>query len=406
MLFILVVGFAFCLILTSCYPKYAKNTPNVLFIITDNWSYPHASMYEDSKVQTSHFDKPFSDELYDVKKDPGQLKNLANDPPYEAIKNQLEEKLMSELSQTDDPRILGGKAVFEDYPFTGGAPIPDFMVRQSHNYATIRIDSFPSKYITPRPIEILIPLHVAYGERFPVLYMYDGQNIFHEFQGWGGELNRGWQVDEVLDSLNRAGTIPKMIVVGMWNGESDRGSEYMPQKPESLVEKRIVETEHPWYQHLKTNPPSSDNYLKFVIEELKPYIDANYKTKPEKEHTFVAGSSMGGLMAAYTICEYPSYFGGAACFSTHWLPLDGVFVEYIKTNLPDPATHKIYFDFGTEGLDAEYEPFQIMADSAMIQAGYEKNKNWMTLKFEGAKHHEDDWRERFHIPLEFLVANQ
>lgn len=96
-------------------------------------------------------------------------------------------------------------------------------------------------------------------------------------------------------------------------------------------------------------------------------------------------------------------FGGAACFSTHWPPLDGVFLEYIKTNLPDPATHKIYFDFGTEGLDAEYEPFQQIADEAMQARGFKKNKNWVTMKFEGAKHYEEDWHARFHIPMEFLL---
>ena len=114
---------------------------------------------------------------------------------------------------------------------------------------------------------------------------------------------------------------------------------------------------------------------------------------------------MGGLISAYAICEYPEVFGGAACFSTHWPPLEGVFLEYLKENLPDPSTHKIYFDYGTEGLDAEYEAFQKIADAAMEKRGFIKDKNWKTIKFEGHTHHEKDWHRRFHIPMEFLLNN-
>jgi predicted alpha/beta superfamily hydrolase len=194
------------------------------------------------------------------------------------------------------------------------------------------------------------------------------------------------------------------MVVGIFNGQEKRGSEYMPEKPKELVKKRIEETTHDWYKHYKEIPPESDNHLRFIVEELKPFIDANFKTKSDRAHTYVGGSSMGSLISAYAICEYPKIFGGAACFSTHWPPLEGVFLEYIKENLPDPATHKIWFDHGTEELDAEYEPYQNIADEAMKARGYEYGKNWITKKFEGAKHHEDDWNARFHLPMEFLMS--
>jgi predicted alpha/beta superfamily hydrolase len=252
-------------------------------------------------------------------------------------------------------------------------------------------------------VEVLVPVNVPYDQTFPVLYMFDGQNIFHSFQGWGGEVNKGWRVDDVLDSLYQAGTVPQMIVVGIFNSP-ERMSEYMPAKPRALVRQRIAETTDEWDQSFKTNPPKSDEQLQFIVEELKPYIDAQFKTKKDRAHTFIAGSSMGGLISAYAICEYPEVFGGAACLSTNWLSLGGVFMEYIKTNLPDPATHKIYFDFGTEALDSQYAAFQRIADSALVARGFERDKNWMTLKVEGAKHYEDDWHARFHIPMEFLLS--
>lgn len=317
----------------------------------------------------------------------------------------LKDRLFEELQRTNDPRAIGGEEIFESYPYTGGTIFPDHFKRSSRRYATVKTGEFTSKYVSPREIEVLVPVQVSHDESFPVLYMFDGQNIFHPFKGWGGEENNGWQVDEVLDSLFVAGTIPQVIVVGIWNS-GDRMAEYMPSKPEDIVQKRIAETQHEWYQSFKTNPPISDKQLKFIVEELKPFIDSKFKTKKDRANTFIAGSSMGGLLSAYAICEYPEVFGGAACFSTHWPPLDGVFLEYIKMNLPDPATHKIYFDFGTKGLDGEYEPFQNIADAAMEARGYERDKNWITRKFEGGRHHEEDWHGRFYVPMEFLLGEE
>jgi len=263
---------------------------------------------------------------------------------------------------------------------------------------------FPSEHVMPRDVEVWLPRGYEQLEALPVLYMADGGSLFHGQRGWGGEFSRGWEVDEILDSLNISGSVPEIIVVGIFNLGMLRGSEYMPAKPEKLLQKRIAETDHEWYINFKENPPTSDDFLKFIVEELKPFIDASYKTQSDRDNTFISGSSMGGLISAYAICEYPEVFGGAACLSTHWPPLDGVFVEYIKDNLPDPAEHKIYFDYGTEGLDSEYGPYQIIVDSAMKVHGYEEDVNWITRIYEGDNHNSFAWRNRLHIPLEFLLT--
>lgn len=353
------------------------------------------------KLFSLAFDKRPELELYDLKQDPDQLRNVAEDEAYAEIRTQLQQELIGKLRETGDPRIIGGKDIFESYPYTGGTISPPNFNRKSRRYATIKLEDFPSKHIGSRTVEILTPINVHHGERFPVLYMFDGQNIFHSFKGWGGKMNKGWRVSQVLDSLNRTTSIPPMIVVGIFNSEK-RMSEYMPAKPQDLLKKRIAETKSDWYKIFQTEPPQSDDQLRFLIEEVKPYVDQHFLSLPDQQHTFVGGSSMGGLMAAYAICEYPVIFGGAACFSTHWPALDGVFLEYFKTHLPDPSSHKLYFDHGTEGLDAEYEPFQMIADEAIKSSGYEVNSNWITRTFDGAKHHEDDWHDRFHVPLEFF----
>jgi enterochelin esterase-like enzyme len=157
---------------------------------------------------------------------------------------------------------------------------------------------------------------------------------------------------------------------------------------------------------------SSDNYLKFIVKELKPIIDKKYAVHKEMEHTFIAGSSMGGLISMYAICEYPEVFGGAACLSTHWPgifqvennPIPNAFYQYLKMKLPNPTNHKLYFDFGTATLDALYEPLQNEVDLIMKQKGYDSN-HWMTQKFEGENHSELSWQKRLHIPFQFLFGN-
>ena len=108
-------------------------------------------------------------------------------------------------------------------------------------------------------------------------------------------------------------------------------------------------------------------------------------------------------------CHYPVLYmhDGQNVFnpetSTHWVIGEGIVVDYMKNTLPKPGHHKIYFDFGTADTDAPYEPYQIQADEIMRAAGYRPGL-WMTQKFPGADHIEMAWRERVHIPLEFLLG--
>jgi enterochelin esterase-like enzyme len=154
----------------------------------------------------------------------------------------------------------------------------------------------------------------------------------------------------------------------------------------------------------------SDSYLKFLVEELKPFIDSAFSVKTDRANTFIAGSSMGGLISMYAICEYPNVFGGAACLSTHWTgiftnknnPIPDAFLDYLSRNLPSPKTHKLYFDHGTATLDTLYEPYQERAD-AIIRAGGYNDNNFMTKVFEGANHTEQSWAKRLDIPILFLL---
>jgi enterochelin esterase-like enzyme len=202
---------------------------------------------------------------------------------------------------------------------------------------------------------------------------------------------QSWGVAEIVGELSSTGKIPHCIVVGIWNSSGSRHSEYFPQKPFDNLP--VAYREFLKHAKLKDGTPlfaidiCSDNYLKFITEELKPVIDSRYATLPNVQSTFIAGSSMGGLISIYAICEHPEVFGGAACLSTHWIgalpdeknPIPDVLIEYLRQKLPNPTDHRIYFDHGTETLDALYEPYQLRVDQIMIDKGY-SSANWQTRK--------------------------
>jgi enterochelin esterase-like enzyme len=276
-----------------------------------------------------------------------------------------------------------------------------------------RAENFPSKYVAARNIDIWLPANYNPNKKYAVLYMQDGQNLYDSNTTWN---HQSWDVDDVLDKLMQAQTIQDVLVVGIWNGQQSRHAEYFPQKlHEGLfpAEKDSITAELQIAARTKEGfTPTSDNYLQFLVEELKPYIDSTYSTYTDRAHTFIAGSSMGGLISLYAICEYPKVFGGAACFSTHWPgtfhvdnnPVPEAFVRYIRDHLPDPSSHRLYFDYGDQGLDALYPPLQTKADAVMKAKGFSE-KNWITRYFPGENHSERAWNKRLHIPMLFLLGN-
>ncbi len=263
-----------------------------------------------------------------------------------------------------------------------------------------RYENFSSQHIPSRHIDVWCPPGYAESNaRYPVIYMHDGQNLFDPELSFIGV---DWGIDEAVTRLIEAGVFSGAIVVGIWNSP-ERRREYMPGRPLLLPASAALLSE---FSAVNGGPPLADAYLRFLVEEAKPLIDAHYRTLPEREHTAVMGSSMGGLVSLYAICEYPAVFGRAGCLSTHW-PIGGtLLVDYFGNALPAPQDHRIYFDYGTRTLDASYEPYQLRMDGLMAQAGYVHGQSWLTQKFEQAEHSERAWRARVDIPLRFLFGQQ
>lgn len=253
-----------------------------------------------------------------------------------------------------------------------------------------RYREFPSDYVAARNVDVWVPpeYEEASSRRFPVIYMHDGQNLFDPQSSFIGV---DWGIDEAMRDLIAAGRAPAAIVVGIWN-TPQRSEEYMPQRALELFPLQLA----------RRRTPLSDPYLKFIVQELKPFIDEHYRTLPDRENAFIMGSSMGGLISIYAVCEYPDHFAGAGCISTHWPAAGGIVVDYLAQALPEAGEHRLYFDYGTATVDALYERYQEEVDQILIAKGYTQGKDWLTLKVEGAEHRERAWRQRVHIPLEFL----
>ncbi|PWA05045.1 alpha/beta hydrolase [Flavobacterium psychrotolerans] len=274
-----------------------------------------------------------------------------------------------------------------------------------------RFENFKSQFVDVRNIDVWLPDGYSDKEKYAVLYMHDGQMLYDAETTWN---KQAWEVDDVAGKLISENKTQKFIVVGIWNSDQKRHPEYFPQKPyESLTQIQRDTITSQLQKAGKTTAvfkPFSDAYLKFLVTELKPYIDKTFSTKKDRKNTFIAGSSMGGLISMYAICEYPKVFGGAACMSTHWPgafsaannPIPDAFINYLKNNLPNPKNHKIYFDYGDQTLDVLYKPLQEKVDVVMKAKGF-TDKNWITKFFPGKDHSEKSWHDRLDIPLVFLL---
>ncbi len=261
------------------------------------------------------------------------------------------------------------------------------------------IPTFESKFVDGRRVEIWLPPGYAGDSvRYPVLYMHDGQNVFDPSGSYGGV---DWGIDETMTRLIAQGKVRPAIVVASWNTPK-RGNEYMAAKavPAGADSIPIGSGRHfpgPWI---------ADAYLRFMVEELKPYVDRTYRTRTGRADTFVMGSSMGGIISLYAAAEYPAVFGGVGAVSTHWPAGDGAVIDYLARTMPDPRTHRIWMDRGTATLDASYEAYQPRADSLFRARGYRDGVNFSTKVYEGAAHDERSWRVRVAEPLIFLLGRQ
>jgi enterochelin esterase-like enzyme len=269
-----------------------------------------------------------------------------------------------------------------------------------------RLDSyvgFPSRYVSSRTVRVWLPSTYDPSLRYDVLYMHDGQMLWDASVAWN---HQEWGVDEAMDSLIATGRIRPTIVVGIDN-TGERIGEFCPDDIAGYLPEG-----HPVYEQWA---PQGNAYLRFLVEEVKPFIDSVYPVYTDHEHTWVMGSSCGGLISSYALCQYPHVFAGAACLSTHCTlayphpdsPDSAVMAAYrlyLQEHMPANSC-LLYMDDGDQTLDAFYGDAQEAINTMLRDNGWDE-KHFLYRFFPGHAHCEDDWRARLDIPVTFLLAKE
>lgn len=243
---------------------------------------------------------------------------------------------------------------------------PHFLGDDSCSVCTRR--EIPSRVLEmTRDVRVYLP--PGYEEnteaRYPVLYMQDGHNVFFPEESFGGE---SWRVRETLRILDAMNLVRRVIVVGVH--PLDRMNEY--------------------------TAPGYERYGRFLVEELKPWVDATYRTRPGPRDTSVMGSSLGGVVSFYLAWTWPRSFGAAACLSSTFGYRDDLF-ERVRT---EPRRDiRIYLDSGWPGDN--YEATRAMRE-ALVARGFRNGDELLYFAFPQATHDERSWAMRAHLPFQFF----
>ncbi|RDV26197.1 alpha/beta hydrolase [Alteromonas aestuariivivens] len=221
----------------------------------------------------------------------------------------------------------------------------------------------------------LPPDYEVSGQRYSVLYLQDGQNLFDAATSFAGE----WEVDETLNRLAARGAkVP--IVVGIDHGGDSRTNELSP------------------WTNQQYGPARGEAYLNFIIDDVKPYIDTHFRTLPDVANTAIGGSSMGGLLSHYGIVARPDVFSKALIFSPSFWYSSEVYV-FTEAN-PLPAAHRLYYAVG-EGEDRGM--VNGVANMALLlRAQQHPEAHLKEVAVEGAQHNEAFWRSQLNEALIWL----
>ncbi|RKH45150.1 alpha/beta hydrolase-fold protein [Corallococcus sicarius] len=241
---------------------------------------------------------------------------------------------------------------------------------------------------TLKPRDVIVWLPPGYDanptRRYPVLYMHDGQNLMDVVTAFAGE----WKVDETAQTLVEGGQVEPLIIVGVYNVGNDRIAEYTPVP----------------FPPKYPDAGRADAYGQFLIKDLKPRIDAEFRTKPGPEFTGLAGSSLGGLVSLSLGLKHPEVFSrlGVVSPSVWWADRD--IVKTVEALTTKPAL-RIWEDIGTnEGTGSEAESVadaQALRD-ALVAKGWVPDVDLKYTVVDGGKHAEADWAARFGDILRFL----
>jgi predicted alpha/beta superfamily hydrolase len=227
----------------------------------------------------------------------------------------------------------------------------------------------------------LPPMYEAEGERrFPVLYMQDGQNLFDPETSF--IKGNYWRLGETADALAASCKIEPLIIVGIYNSGLKRLDEYTP------VEDKRLGGGH------------ADDYGHMLVQELKPFIDAQYRTLPGPEDTGLGGSSLGGLVTLHLGLQHPSVFSRLAVMSPSIWWRNRIILKTVAEIVKKPGL-SIWLDMGTRESTRGIADAQLLRDG-LVKKGWQLGEDLAYCEAEGAEHTESAWAERAGPMLSFL----
>jgi predicted alpha/beta superfamily hydrolase len=243
-----------------------------------------------------------------------------------------------------------------------------------------RHDGFSSAYLDRRDIVVWLPQEYDVDTRYPVLYMHDGQNLFDPETAF--QKGQHWRLGETAGELIAARRIEPLIIVGINNTGPRRLQEYTPTRDARLGGGR------------------APDYGRMIVEELKPYIDETYRTRPDAAGTAIGGSSLGGLVTLYLGLTYPRVFSRLAVLSPSvWWDRRAILRLVRQTRAKPPL--RIWVDMGTAEGRRGLEDARLLK-AALVGAGWEIGRDLHYAEYEGATHSEEAWAARVGPVLEWL----
>ncbi|MGS2720011.1 alpha/beta hydrolase [Paraglaciecola aestuariivivens] len=225
----------------------------------------------------------------------------------------------------------------------------------------------------------LPPSYAESNQTYPVIYMHDGQNLFDDASSYVGE----WGVDETLNQLAEKQNF-EVIVVGIDHGDEFRMNELSP------------------WPNPRFGEAQGKQYMDFIVEVVKPYIDSNYRTKSERASTAIMGSSMGGLISHYALHAYPQVFSKAGIFSpSYWYSEDVFHFSALKKAALDARIYVMYGDKEGDGMISDTDKMM----RQLKQQGHPR-QNMLFKRVAGGEHNEKLWRSEFGEAVLWLFQTQ
>jgi enterochelin esterase-like enzyme len=264
--------------------------------------------------------------------------------------------------------------------------------------------------LLPRHVDVWVP--PGHADRpLPLLMMHDGQNLFDPALAYGGVT---WGVAETIMAGMAGGTLPPMIVAGLWNTGPQRWGDYVPADLMARLPAPLAAR----FNQVGGGPSRSPAYLDLIANQVLPLLRSRYTVAPGK--AVIAGSSMGGLASLNALMERPDLFRAAGCLSTHWPVLapqpepragevpaiQSAIAGWIHDRLGPPAGRRLWLDHGDQGLDQYYAPFQVVADKALLAAGWRAGQDAVSRAFPGTGHNEASWAARLALTFTFLFKGR